>query len=245
MKRKLMGFFLALTLLLALVACGNTQENEQAVISPANEPEAVSTQVKITEEKETYPEIEELFLEVVPDAEIHVTLRNGSTIYTKIKTQLSSESAPDEWPEIISAFETALISAEEKKSDYNASAASAEILSADEIILASGYDGKLQFTKFEERDFESNEVTTSIDPEGNVFEILEEVYVKLDEASENMVDSSSSDIVFGSGSSSSIVYVSSRHIIHSNSGCSGMKNYTSMSQADADGKGYRYCPNCW
>lgn len=151
MKGKLMGFFLALTLLLALVACGNTQENQQAAIAPANEPEAVSTQVEDTEKKETYPEIKEFFLEVIPDAEIKVTLRNGSTIHTKIKTQLSSGAAPDGWPEIIAAFETALVSAEEKKSDYKASAASAEILAADEIILASGFNSAVQFNKFDEK----------------------------------------------------------------------------------------------
>lgn len=50
----------------------------------------------------------------------------------------------------------------------------------------------------------------------------------------------------GSGSGSRIVYVSKNsHTIHSVSDCSGMKNYRSMTQSEADANGYKYCPNCW
>lgn len=42
------------------------------------------------------------------------------------------------------------------------------------------------------------------------------------------------------------VYVSNRsNTIHSVSDCGGMKNYRVMSRAEADAKGYKYCPNCW
>lgn len=43
-----------------------------------------------------------------------------------------------------------------------------------------------------------------------------------------------------------VVYVSTRsNTIHSIPDCSGMKNYRTMSQEDADAMGYKYCQNCW
>ena len=41
------------------------------------------------------------------------------------------------------------------------------------------------------------------------------------------------------------VYVSNSGKIHSVNNCSGMKNYTSMTLADALAKGYEKCSNCW
>lgn len=42
------------------------------------------------------------------------------------------------------------------------------------------------------------------------------------------------------------VYVSKRsNTIHSVHDCGGMKNYREMTRAEADAKGYKYCPNCW
>lgn len=47
-------------------------------------------------------------------------------------------------------------------------------------------------------------------------------------------------------SSNSIVYVSKRsNTIHSVNDCGGMKNYREMTIGEADGRGYKYCPNCW
>lgn len=47
-------------------------------------------------------------------------------------------------------------------------------------------------------------------------------------------------------SADTIVYVSnSSKTIHSVHDCSGMKNYREMTIAEADAKGYKYCPNCW
>lgn len=111
------------------------------------------TQVSSIDE---YLEIADLFSSVVPDSEIKVNLRNGNTLNTKIKTQFSSESAPDGWAGILTAFETALSAADEKKGEYGASVASGEILSADETILSSGFNSKVQFNKFEEKDFGEN-----------------------------------------------------------------------------------------
>lgn len=43
-----------------------------------------------------------------------------------------------------------------------------------------------------------------------------------------------------------VVYVSQKsNTIHKIHDCSGMKNYREMTIAEADAKGYKYCPNCW
>ena len=46
--------------------------------------------------------------------------------------------------------------------------------------------------------------------------------------------------------SDTIVYVSAKSsTIHKIPDCSGMKNYREMTVAEADAKGYDYCPHCW
>ena len=46
--------------------------------------------------------------------------------------------------------------------------------------------------------------------------------------------------------SDTIVYVSEKSsTIHRIHDCSGMKNYREMTVAEADAKGYDYCPHCW
>lgn len=125
------------------------RENDIAA-QPTEQPDA-------DENESDYSDISELFSSVVPDSEIKVNLRNGKTLHTKIKTQLSSESAPEGWPDTLAAFGEALAAADEKKGEYGASTASAEILSSDEIILSSGYNAKVQFNKFAERDLGESE----------------------------------------------------------------------------------------
>lgn len=155
MKRSIIVLSAVFTLFL-LSACGGGQEVAEPEAPPLEEsktePIAEQENLEAADEKETYPDIIELFSSVVPDSEIKVNLRNGNTLNTKIKTQFSSESAPEDWEDILTAFETALSAADEKKDEYGASAASGEILSADEIILSSGFNAKVQFNKFEERD---------------------------------------------------------------------------------------------
>lgn len=156
MKRKILVVLLAMFTLLFLSACGGGQEaaEPEAPMQEESEAEPTVEQEKSerADEKETYPDIIELFSSVAPDSEIKVSLRNGKTLHAKIKTQLPAESAPDGWADTLAEFETALAAADEKKGEYGASVASGEILSADEIILSSGFNAKVQFNKFEERD---------------------------------------------------------------------------------------------
>ena len=45
---------------------------------------------------------------------------------------------------------------------------------------------------------------------------------------------------------SATVYVSNAsNTIHSVHNCSGMKNYRTMTLAEANSRGYKYCPKCW
>ena len=155
MKRSFLVFLLIFLALFFLTACDGNQETEEVNPTPTEESKvtpAAETQPPEGGGKETYPDIIELFSSVYPDSEIKVSLRNGKTLHTKIKTQLPSESAQEDWESIIMAFGEALATADERKGEYGASVASAEILSADEIILSSGFNAAVQFNKFEERD---------------------------------------------------------------------------------------------
>lgn len=155
MKRKILAVLLAMSTLFFLSACGGGQTAPEPEAPPPEESEAAPTAEQEKpdgeEEKETYPDIVELFSSVVPDSEVKVSLRNGKTLHAKIKTQLPSDSAPEGWADTLTAFGEALAAADEKKGDHDASTASAEIFSADEIILSSGFNAKVQFDKFEEK----------------------------------------------------------------------------------------------
>lgn len=98
-----------------------------------------------------YSDIIELFSSVVPNSEIKVALKSGGRLHAKIETPFPSDTEPEGWSEMIAAFGDALGSAEEKKAEYGASYASAEIFAADEVILASGFNATVQFNKFEEK----------------------------------------------------------------------------------------------
>lgn len=164
MKKRMLAILLATIALLMLSACGGGQEMEEPEAPPPEESEPLPVEepefIEETEDKETYPDIIDLFSSVAPDSEIKVSLRNGKTIHAKIKTQLpSSESAPDGWKDTVTSFGEALSAADEKKEDYSAFAASAEILAEDGVILASGFNGTVQFNKFEERALYGEEKT--------------------------------------------------------------------------------------
>lgn len=156
MKKRIFIILLVLLTLSLLSACGNAQESAESEATPSEDAEPLPTaepaKSEDAEEKETYPDIIELFSAVVPDSEIKVSLRNGKTLHAKVKTQLPSEPAPDGWADTLTAFGAALAAADEKKGEYGASTASAEILSSDEIILSSGFNAKVQFDKFGEKD---------------------------------------------------------------------------------------------
>jgi len=99
-------------MLSTFTACGGSQE------SP--EPDEVETEFQAAplettqkepdaqEKKETYDEITALYADIIPDAEISATLRNGKTVYVKIKTDLLSDAEPDSWEETLTALGDAL-----------------------------------------------------------------------------------------------------------------------------------------
>ena len=159
MKKKFLSTLLVLLALFLLSACGGGQEGAETETLPPEDSEPIPTaepeKPEGTGDAETYPDIIELFISVAPDSEVKVRLRDGKTLFAKIMTQLSSESAPDGWGDIMTAFGDALAAADEKKGNYGASVASAEILAADETLIASGFNAKVQFNKFEEKDLSS------------------------------------------------------------------------------------------
>lgn len=154
MRRSFLVFLLIFLALFFLTACGGNQETEEVKPTPTEESEvtpAAETQPPEGGGEETYSDIIELFSSVVPDSEVTVKLRDGKTLFAKITTQLPAGSAPEGWEDTLASFGEALAAADEKKEECGVSATAAEIRSADEKILASGFNSKVQFNKFEEK----------------------------------------------------------------------------------------------
>ena len=137
--------FLALTVIIS--SCGADEPNE---VPDAPAPPAETEEVKSEELEENYDEIQTLFADIVPDAELTVKSRSGS-IYVGIKTNWANEK-PDTWKETVSALNSAMETAEPLAEDYSAKTVSVELLSEDETILASGFQGAVKYNLFEEKE---------------------------------------------------------------------------------------------
>lgn len=127
-------------------------ERKNDPISPSKEDVSLGFSAEQDSSIDEYSEIVDLFSSVIPDSEVKVKLRDGKTLFAKITTQFPSESPPEGWEDTLASFGEALAAADEKKEECGASAATAEIRTADDVILASGYNGAVQFNKFVEKD---------------------------------------------------------------------------------------------
>lgn len=129
-----------------LSSCGADDPNE---VSDVSDPPVETEEVKSEEPAENYDEIEVLFADIVPDAELTVKPRSG-LIYVGIKTNWANEK-PDTWDDTISALNSAIEAAEPLAADHSAKTVSVELLSEDETILASGFQGAVKYNLFEEK----------------------------------------------------------------------------------------------
>lgn len=171
MKRKFIAIIFALVIPLSLAACSDTQDDaelEQPSSQEAQPQNDEYTEPK-NEELSQYEDIQALFSGIVPEAELKTSLKNGNRIHTKIVTSFSSDAAPEGWEEIVAGFNDALSAAHESASDYSVMTASGEILAGDETILASGFNGTIQFDKFG-HSFELNEEESVNPPTISKFE---------------------------------------------------------------------------
>lgn len=183
MKRIHFGLIL-FVLVCILSSCGS-KAPEETKDSPPEAPQAVEPvaepaeePAEPVEEPETYDDIAAAFCGICDGADLSATM-SSSRIHVRIKTDWPF-AEPENWGDIASNFGTALETTDPMAAAYDASTVSAEILAADGSVLASGYNGKVQYTAFEERDTEIREGTTLFDPESAVSENLDRIDEELD-----------------------------------------------------------------
>ena len=97
-----------------------------------------------------YSSIEACFTSAFPDAET-VCMANGATPQVSVKMALSSDVQPQNWTQILDDFTVALFNADAASKDLSRGTAFGQLIAADGTIIASGYNGKLQFDAFAEK----------------------------------------------------------------------------------------------
>lgn len=250
--KKIYWIFLLLTMAL-LVSCGAKEPEEPQevqedppVVEPVSKDEepAEMPHEEPPKEPETYDDVKVLFAGICDGADLSASL-SSSRIHVSIKTDWPEEG-PEAWDEAVSELESALGAAHLIAGNYGAGTVSAEILSQDGSVLASGYNGKVQYTKFEERDAEIKEGTTYLDPAETVYESLDKVDEKLAEAQEGLNGGTGSD----SSENASYVLNTSTMKFHE-TWCSSVEDIKAGNRSDYNGSrddvismGYVPCKKC-
>ena len=132
-------------LMLSLCACGSKDALPQADDPQAQTGESSS---EAEQPEETFSDVQDIFAASFSDDEISVR-RQGLRIDVAVLTELPSESQPEDWDSMVNILGSALSQADELASDYDAETVSAQLEAADGTILASGYNGAVQFNLFE------------------------------------------------------------------------------------------------
>lgn len=167
-----------------------------------------------------YSSVSACFADVFPDAEISC-IESGSNPQVTVKTALSSEDQPENWAQLLDSLESCLGNADGAAKALLRKTAMGQIVAADGTILASGYNGKLQFDLFAKRAADQAEADR----------IAAE---KAAQASQNASSSSSSRTVYVTPTGSKYHYSSS---------CNG-GSYSATTLDDALSRGLTACKKC-
>ena len=125
--------------LFLLSACGESEQPTEDIDEPTiqQDDETELSEVNETEDSADYTDLENIFSEVIPGAEVSVqNLQTRIMVY--IRSDLSKDSQPENWEEIVAALNSALAKSQELATNYSTSTICAQIESPDESILASG-----------------------------------------------------------------------------------------------------------
>lgn len=90
------------------------------------------------------------FAEAFPDAEVVCNAKPDRPEFT-ITTALASDAQPEDWTQLMETFDASLADADAAAKDLKQKTAFGQLVAADGTILASGYNGKLQFDLFAKR----------------------------------------------------------------------------------------------
>lgn len=144
--------FVILSIVIIFVsACG---AEDTSAPTEQGEPEEV-----VTTETEDYTPIEEVFSSAFPDAEVSAK-KEGTRIAVYILSDLSAEEPPAGWEDIISDLSAALETTHDMAAEYGAATVSVQLEAPDETILASGFNGKIQFDFFNQEEIEDSNPPT-------------------------------------------------------------------------------------
>lgn len=149
MKKMLRLLLCSCLFLFLLSACGESEQPTEDIDEPTiqQDDETELSEVNETEDSADYTDLENIFSEVIPGAEVSVqNLQTRIMVY--IRSDLSKDSQPENWEEIIAALNSALAKSQELATNYSTSTICAQIESPDESILASGYNGSIKFDLF-------------------------------------------------------------------------------------------------
>ena len=131
-----------------LSACG---AGDTSVPAEQDDPAKVVTTTEPEADKADYTSIEEVFSFVFSDTEVSAR-KEGTRIAVYILSGLSAEEIPSGWDDITSDLSAALKTAHDMADEYDATTVSVQLEAPDGTILASGFNGKIQFDFFNQEE---------------------------------------------------------------------------------------------
>lgn len=147
-KPLLLSALTVCVLAIALASCVS-QNNE-----PQPQPPVAQEQQEQVEQQEAepvdYSSVIACFADAFPGAEVACAAEDERPEVT-ITTALASDAQPEDWTQLMETFGASLADADEAAKALKQKTAFGQIVAADGTILASGYNGKLQFDLFAKR----------------------------------------------------------------------------------------------
>lgn len=197
--------------------------SEEEITEITGETDNGSTTVQTHGDQPAYFEyVKACFAEAFPDAEVSC-IEGGSAPQVSVKTDLSAEAQPDGWAQTLEDFGVGLTAAHSTAKENGQNTAMGQLLAADGTILASGYNGSVQFDLFAKRAADEAETAR----------------LAAEKAEEKAAQERRS-----SSSSSRTVYVTpSGSKYHYSSSCNG-GSYSATTLDDALSRGLTACGKC-
>ena len=138
--KRIFCLLVALSLIISLAACGTSKTADRSNTSTTLQNGAEK------QEAEHYSEIKQCF--EINNADVKVRERDKRIEVVIVSSELSSDTEPENWSEIIASIETAMTNAQPLAESKGFTTLSAQLETTDGTILASGYNQKMQFDLF-------------------------------------------------------------------------------------------------
>ena len=143
--KRICFFGLVLSTALLLSSCGGNDQSQAE--APAQDTVAEAPVSDEKQPEETFDDITEIFTQAFPDFTVSAR-RQSNRISVEVTSGISADQPPDNWETILHAIHDALAQSEELAEGYGVATVFAQLETGDETILASGYNGAVQFDIF-------------------------------------------------------------------------------------------------